>query len=265
MMLAFFSKTFYDAHFHLRQCETLNQFKNGEFAYCGCSCAHETEEFEAQEKSALDIMSVSPEKKFILAFGIHPQLPLVQNADFMEKLLEEGRIGAVGEAGFDLFTDEYKSDIKRQEEAWNIQLELSAKYAKPLVVHCRKAMDRMFRDSKSLKKLPAVVFHSFAGSVMEAKSLINRGVNAYFSFGKQLLNGDKSAASCVKELSENRILLETDAPYQTLKGEDYTSYTDIARVYEAALALRGIIASSDVQNVFTEKIKANFTAVYGDF
>ena len=78
-----------------------------------------------------------------------------------------------------------------------------------------------------------VLFHSFMGPPVEALSLLNRGINGYFSFGKQLLNCNKKAIACVRELPSNRILAETDAPFQTLKGEKYTAPSEIVRVYQA--------------------------------
>ena len=53
------------------------------------------------------------------------------------------------------------------------------------------------------------------------------------------MNGNKKSIACVRELPADRILLETDAPFQTLKGEEFTSVLDIKKVYEEASALRG--------------------------
>ena len=237
-MLAFSVLT--DAHFHLACCaekSLKDSFRGLEsVSYYGISCAHGRDECIQQEALAAKL-GENANAHIICAFGMHPQLPLVENGSFMETLLKERRIGAVGEAGFDLFK-EFKGDIDRQEEAWRISCELATRYGVPLVVHCRKALDKMFRDSKALSKIPAVVFHSFTGSVQDASSLLKRGVNAYFSFGNPLLFGDKSAIGCVQKLEEERILMETDAPYQTMRGEDETKMSAIVRVYETAFAIR---------------------------
>ena len=176
---------------------------------------------------------------------------------FLETLLSEKKIDAVGECGFDFFTQEFKSTKENQEIAWSRQIELAASYGTPLVVHLRKAVEKIFRDSKILKKIPSVVFHSFPGAVAEAKSILSHGVNAYFSFGKPLLNGKKSAIDCVKNLPLERLVLETDAPYQTLKGEESTVPSDIFRVYEAASKIRG-----DSVDVLSESIFENFRRIY---
>ena len=265
-MLAFSVLT--DAHFHLVHCaenSLEDSFRGLEsISYYGVSCAHDRNEFLKQE--ALSAKLNENENTHVrCAFGMHPQLPLVENAGFMEKLLKERRIGAIGEAGFDLFTKEFKADIARQEEAWRISCELAALYGVPLVVHCRKALDKMFRDSKALSKIPAVVFHSFTGSVQDASSLLKRGVNAYFSFGNPLIFGDKSAIGCVQKLDVERLLMETDAPYQTMRGETGTKMSAIARVYERAFSLRygeESLAKEKIQ-MFSDAIFNNFKSAYG--
>ena len=265
-MLAFSVLT--DAHFHLARCAEKSledSFRGlGSLSYYGVSCAHDRDEFLKQESLSAKL-NENENTQVLCAFGMHPQLPLVENASFMETLLKERRIGAIGEAGFDLFTKEFKADIARQEEAWRISCELAALYGVPLVVHCRKALDKMFRDSKALSKIPAVVFHSFTGSVQDASSLLKRGVNAYFSFGNPLIFGDKSAIGCVQKLDAGRLLMETDAPYQTMRGEAETKMSAIARVYERAFSLRygeESLAKEKMQ-IFSNTIFNNFKSAYG--
>ena len=180
----------------------------------------------------------------------------------IENMTKYDKIFAIGECGFDLFTDEYKSTFAEQNELWNAQLELAIKYDKPIIVHCRKGMCHIFESVEKLKKITSVIFHSFPGSVTEANSLRKKGVNAFFSFGKPILNGNKNAIQCVKSLPIDWLLLETDSPYQTLKGEVFTSPTDILKVYEQVFNLRKenseIIASKIYENfhksIITNKI-----------
>ncbi len=227
----FSQKMFFDAHFHYAVCLQngikLPEFEDG-IEWSGISCAHSKEEYEIQKEAPATV---------IQAYGMHPQNTANENikesADFLENLLSKNLISFIGEAGFDYFTEEFKKAAKLQEEIFNIQLDLAFKYNKPLVIHCRKANHKLFEYSKKLKRLPEVLFHSFMGPPVEAQSLLNRGINGYFSFGKQLLNGNKKAKACVKELPPERILAETDAPFQYLKGENATILEDIYRVYQA--------------------------------
>ena len=279
--------TFCDAHFHLVQTSHMPFFE-GE-SYRACSCAHEEGEFLRME-GALSVSTggavvtaggslvsgnasvtagpvaaapgaasfTPPSARIISAFGIHPQNPDLNRLPFLERLLKEGRIGAIGEAGFDLFTPEFSARIAEQEEAWKAQLALAQDYGLPLVIHSRKATDRFFRDIRELKKLKAVIFHSYAGTKNEAESFLKRGVNAYFSFGKPLINGKKSALECAAALEAGRILLETDAPYQTLKGESETFPEEIERVYKKAAEIRGCALEE-----LALQIEKNFCRAFG--
>lgn len=174
------------------------------------------------------------------SFGIHPQNPDAGLLPFLVSILQKGNINAIGEAGFDLFTEEFSKHIKDQEEVWMMQLELAIQYQKPLIIHCRKGLDRIFSSVQKLKKVPAAVFHSWAYPPQEAYSFRNKGVNAFYSLGKPLLNNHKNAQLSASSLPLEWILLETDGPYQTLKGEKITSPCDIVKVYEKVSSLRGV-------------------------
>ena len=128
----------------------------------------------------------------------------------------------------------------------------------PIVVHCRKANEKLFEYKKQLKKVPAVLFHSFMGTPIEAKSLIKNDINCFFSFGKQIFNNNKKVIQCVKELPIENLLLETDAPYQFLKNETQTFRNEIINVYNGAFALRAENQNSKEDfDEFCEKILQN--------
>ena len=226
----FSQKTLFDAHFHYAVCKDhgieLPDFKDGT-QWLGISCAHSRKEFEIQQTAPSCV---------IQAYGMHPQNAEYENikesADFLEENLIKNLISFIGESGFDYFTPEFRDQAAVQEEMFNIQLDLALKYKKPIVIHCRKANHKLFEYSKQLKKLPEVLFHSFMGPPVEAQSLLERGINGYFSFGKQVMNGNKKVIACVKELPEERILAETDAPFQYLKGEECTQLFDIKMIIE---------------------------------
>lgn len=190
-------------------------------------------------------------KNILKSFGLHPQMFACADFSaagfecgmkFLEGLLKNNEIFAVGEIGCDFFNEEFRRTEKIQTEFFERQLDLAAAFGKPIVVHCRKAMDRIFSFSKSLSSLPAVVFHSFPGGRLDAVSLLRKGVNAFFSFGKhQLMNGKRLSVEMLSAHSDfpGRILFETDCPYQTLKGESETSAAEIVRVYEKAREICG--------------------------
>ena len=263
-----------DAHFHMVQSNGCALSSPGN-QFFGCTCAHGIQEFKAQQllfeknpvlskKTYMSEGSACLNKTVLCAsFGIHPQLCVEQDvsiesyASFMEQALNSGASDAIGEAGFDFFTEAYRSQKQWQEEAWHVQCELAIRYQVPLIVHNRKALDNMFRDAALLSKMKAVVFHSFAFGPREAMSLLEHHIPAFFSFGKQLMNGNKKSMSCVAELPQEVLLLETDAPYQTLKGESETKPDEIITVYHAASKIR----NSDEENL-SALIEKNFKAVF---
>lgn len=288
-----------DAHLHL--CDIPQVEKEIEFffskydkirQYSICTSSHSLQDWQ----NNCDIINKIRQKydndkiKICHSFGVHPQNPdknilydletllkydktsenmttkydtsEIKYDNSIENMTKYDKVFAIGECGFDLFTDEYKSSFVEQKEIWNTQLELAIKYDKPIIVHCRKGMCHIFESIEKLKKITSVIFHSFPGSVTEANSLRKKGVNAFFSFGKPILNGNKNAMDCVKNLPLEWLLLETDSPYQTLKGEVFTSPTDILKVYEQVFNLRKenseIIASKIYENfdksIITNKI-----------
>ena len=284
---------FCDAHLHLACCgadddcaRAVSSLANyGGAHYYACTCAHDETEFARQQRLVVALTQGAPDSggadfvqdatdahgggreaapslvrtHLVSAFGIHPQASDLSRLPLLESLLARRAIGAIGEAGFDLYTEVSTAAVAAQEEAWQAQVALSERYGVPLIVHCRKALERLFRDTSRLRRLPAVVFHSFAGNVQDARSLLRRGINGYFSFGKPLINGKKSAIACVRDLADDRLLLETDAPYQTLRDESVTSLAEIRRVYAVAAVLRECS-----MEVLCAQLARNFSAVFGD-
>lgn len=234
------SKIFYDSHFHYSDCLEKGCF-NPPSSWKGCSCAHSIEEWNIQCG-----------EHFLHSFGIHPQF-VADNDSLLEKyflfqqnLLEENKLDAIGETGFDFFNENFKRYSVKQEKYFVLQLEAAIKFNKPLIIHCRKANEKLFYYSKLLKQVPAVLFHSFMGTSIEAKSLLNKGINGFFSFGKQIMNNNKKVIDCVKNIPSESLLLETDAPFQFLKNESMTPVADIEKVYESVSQLKQM----DLESLF---------------
>lgn len=225
-----------------------------DFSISFCASSNEKVRFLRQKKICENLSSnIKP----YYSFGIHPQDASVNELQFLEDLLKKNEIVAIGECGFDLFDERYKMSIEAQKQVWNAQLELSLKYQKPLIIHCRKALHLIFSYTKFLKEVKAVVFHGWAGSVEEASSLLRRGVNAYFCIGKALLRGKKSQIEMASSFEPSRLLTETDAPYMAGKGEAFSSLTDIVKVVDEIARLRGI-EREDLKDVFLNNFRRCF-------
>jgi TatD DNase family protein len=99
-------------------------------------------------------------------------------------------------------------------------------------------MHKVFAHTAFLKKVPAVVFHSWPGTLGEGQALIRRGVNVFFSFGGVILKNHREAMRCAALLPPERLLLETDAPYQGLRGRPFSSWQDLGAICGALAELR---------------------------
>lgn len=271
-----------DAHLHILDYITeCNSTASSAYRFADpvsfCCSAHDAEEFEQQQAyvRGLFMPSGRPQQRneqlLLFSFGIHPQNPIETDGAFLYQLLKASRIHAIGECGFDLFTDIYRNTLHAQKAVWDLQIQLAASFSIPVVIHCRKALHLIFESVPQLKKIPAVIFHGWSGSVQEAHSLLKKGVNAYFSLGKALLRKQKTVCAMAAQFELERLLTETDAPYMRLKHEAFSHPRDIMQVAATFAALRGIIPDasprialqSNAFQAFLQNIANNFRTAYG--
>jgi TatD DNase family protein len=243
-----------DAHLHLRQLLELHpeslDFINGN-DYMACVSCHSVKDVEFAERFR---------NKVVISFGVHPQDPDQSKLKILEQLILEKRIDAIGEIGFDRYTDEFKKNFDKQIEVFEFQLDLAVKNNFPVTLHIRKAYEEIFNYSRLLSKLPAVIFHSFSGTFEQADFFLKRDVNAFFSFGTPIINGNRKALKTLENLPKERILAETDAPYQPTSGKQFSAVSDIISVIEKAAVIKEVnrsemenIIFSNFQKILTKK------------
>ncbi|MDR2617368.1 MAG: TatD family hydrolase [Treponema sp.] len=230
-------------------------------------------QFEHLESMALKA-SAAGAPPLVRCFAVHPQVPasiehtgpgkgaVSEGLELLAALAAGGRLEVVGETGFDLFNEAFRKTEKIQDEIFALHLETALRYRLPLILHVRRAMHKIFPFSRELKKLPAVVFHSWPGTLGEGESLIRRGVNVFFSFGAALVNNHREAQRCCAALPAERLLLETDAPWQPLRGKTFSSWADLPVILNAAAELRkgGPGGTAQELEAVTER---NFLSAFG--
>ena len=202
-------------------------------------------------------------------FALHPQLsadgnfPFREGLELLESLAAEGRLDAVGETGFDLYDEEYRAGEKIQDEIFIRHLDAALRYGLPVVLHVRRAMHKIFPFTGELKKLPAVIFHSWPGTSGEGEALLRRGINAFFSFGSTVVKNHRKAMASAAILPAERILLETDAPYQPLRGKAFSSWCDLDAICLGIANLRKEVGSpcSGFEEL-KEQTSANFFRIF---
>jgi TatD DNase family protein len=233
--------------------------------------SYNTEEFTHNEKLAHNAAEENA-ASLLLCFGVHPQLPAVKEKEgypftetdlndsvtILQNLAEAGKIAAIGECGFDLYNAEFKETEKTQDALFAAHLEIAVKYGLPIVLHVRRAMHKIFAAENELSKCKAVIFHSWSGTLEEARSLLRHGINAYFSFGNTIMLNHKQAIQCCSSLPVERLLTETDAPFQPRRGEKFSTWADLPLILMAAAELRSESVGKIEVGELERRIEDNF-------
>jgi TatD DNase family protein len=248
------------------------------------SSATTMEEFEYCEQLSIQAKTdgASP---LLPCFAIHPQMPaarkltmnneqltmsnariIFKGVEMVEALAGEGRLAGIGETGFDLYNAAFRETEKIQDLLFAVHLETALRYDLPLVIHARRAMHKIFANSKLLRKCRAVVFHSWPGTAGEAEALLRRGINVFFSFGTAIMLNHREMMRCCAIFPANRLLTETDAPFQPLRGNNFSCYADLSRILETAASLRRNAGTDCSDAGELEKIiENNFHAVFFNY
>ena len=122
---------------------------------------------------------------------------------------KENKVVALGEIGLDYYWEPYEKE--KQMLYFEKQLSVAEELDMPVLIHDRDAHGDCFETVLRYPKVRGV-FHSFSGSAEMAKELTKRGWYISFSGVLTFKNARKSR-EVAEIVPEDRILLETDAPY----------------------------------------------------
>lgn len=150
------------------------------------------------------------------AAGIHPHYsPNVESSELprLAELAAHPRCVAFGEMGVDYHYDD--PPRRQQHEVFNAQLEV-VRYSeinKPIVIHCRKAVD----DTLAIINASGIpgnrfVFHCFTEAPDECRKVVDLGAMISFT-GIVTYKNAPEVRESAKLVPEDRIMVETDAPY----------------------------------------------------
>jgi TatD DNase family protein len=148
------------------------------------------------------------------AIGHHPnQATGFDDAHLAElqALAAHDRCRAIGETGLDFFRDYApKAD---QERAFHAQIELAADTGKPLVIHTRAAEDDTIATLRRRASRVKVILHCFSMPERLDECLAE---GWFISFaGNVTYPKNEDLAAAAERVPDDRILVETDAPYLT--------------------------------------------------
>lgn len=210
---------------------------------CGCDKESSIQSIELAEK--YDYM--------FAAVGIHPEnIDGGTTVSEIEELSHHKKCVAIGEIGLDYYWSPEKAD--EQKDIFEKQLILANKLNLPVIVHDREAHCDTLELLKKHK--PKGVLHSFSGSVEMAREIIKLGM--YIGIGGVVtFKNAKKLPDVVISLTEDKILLETDAPYLT--PTPYRSKTNnSAMIYltaERVAQLRGTSTEAILKTAYNNAKK----------
>lgn len=148
------------------------------------------------------------------AVGWHP----VDAVDFdeeklqwLEELAAHPKVVAIGETGLDYHWDKSPHDV--QKEAFRKQIALAKKVKLPIIIHDREAHEDIVTilEEENAAETGGIM-HCFQGDEAMAERCL--AMNFYISFGGPVtFKNAKLPKEVAKIVPEDRLLIETDAPY----------------------------------------------------
>lgn len=155
------------------------------------------------------------------AIGRHPnEATGFGDADLAElrDLAAHERCLAIGETGLDFYRD--RAPRADQQRAFAAQIALARETGKPLTIHSREAAPQTLAQLAEEAQGLSVVIHCFSMPELLAECL-ERGYMISFA-GNVTYKSAAGLAAAARQVPDERLLLETDAPYlspQAVRGQ----------------------------------------------
>lgn len=149
------------------------------------------------------------------SIGIHPHEADTHSDLGLMSLLEAAqhpKVIAIGETGLDYFYDH--SDRKTQQNLFRTHIAASRETGLPLIIHTREAEEdtvKILEEEMEKGAFPALI-HCFTASPEFGDKVLNLGLYISLS-GIVTFKNAKDLQSFSKIIPQDRILVETDAPF----------------------------------------------------
>lgn len=150
------------------------------------------------------------------AAGHHPMNTAPPDLDAIRELARRPRVVAIGEVGLDHSADEHVGPWEAQEEWFDALCGLALKVDLPVCVHIR---DTAAEVEAALRRHPGLraVIHYWSLDSDWARRFLELG--CFISFAGTLTRQSKEhIREVARMVPEDRLLLETDAPWGTPQG-----------------------------------------------
>ena len=157
-----------------------------------------------------------------VGIGIHPHNASELKPKTFDRLKEYSKhpsVRAIGEIGLDYYRN-FQSP-SAQKKCFEMHLELSLELKLPVFLHHRDSFHDFYPILKNyIDKIPQSIVHCFTGTERELKSFLELdlciGVTGWICDLKR----GKELRELIKYIPDNRLLVETDAPYLIPKNLD---------------------------------------------
>ena len=145
--------------------------------------------------------------------GVHPMADESDDftVDYLTELARDDKVVAIGETGLDYYY--LKGDPASQQERFRAHIQVANQLDKPVIVHTRDAGEdtlAILREENASKC--SGVIHCFTETQAFADQALELGFMISFSGIVTFNNADRLRA-VARSVPDNRILIETDAPY----------------------------------------------------
>lgn len=173
----------------------------------------------------------------------------------IKTLAQHEKVVAIGETGLDYHYE--KETREKQLEVFRNQIILANELKLPIIVHDREAHEDTLNLLKKYK--PKGVVHCFSGSVEMAKEILKLGMYIGLGGAVTFKNAVKPV-EVAKIVPDERLLVETDAPYMTpvpFRGKRCTSL-HIAYTAERLAEIRGV-TPQEILDITNENAKRLFS------
>lgn len=169
---------------------------------------------------------------------------------FIEKNKE--KIFGIGEVGIDFKESVDEKEHARQEKTFREIIRLAKKIDKPLIVHSRKAEQRVveiLEEEKAVK----VIMHCFNGNFKLVKRIVD---NKWFLTIPTCVKSSEHFQKIAKEVPVEQLFCESDSPYLHPDKKWPNTPVNVAFSYEEIARIKGLKAEE-----VEKTIEANFESL----
>ena len=171
------------------------------------------------QESRESIEFANKHDRVFCTIGVHPHTIHQYDCEFERWALSQKgnkKLVAYGECGLDYYHLPHPKELQR--EIFTRQILLADQLNLPLVVHTRDAFDEtmeiLVKNKAYIRN--GLLFHCFSEGADQVAQARNH-FDAYFAFGGGVTYNSVVSDGAIKAVPLDRMLLETDSPYQNPK------------------------------------------------